>query len=123
MGGIGNIGGQLDVGYTQSDTSFKKGINKAKSVRNRRAKRKVRPHIPKMEASHQETNQKLGDGRKQGKSAQDTFTGNQYAKDALSGGQGMLGLMPKNMGALSMMGGQMGKGGSMPMLSIRRLFR
>jgi len=52
MGGIGNIGGQLDAGYTQSDTSFKKGINKAKSVRNRRAKRKIRPHIPKMEASH-----------------------------------------------------------------------
>ncbi|MEQ8171471.1 MAG: hypothetical protein ABRQ38_21465, partial [Candidatus Eremiobacterota bacterium] len=114
MGGIGNIGGQLDAGYMKSDTSFKKGIHKAKSVRNRRAKRKVRPHIPKMEASHQQTNQKLGEGRKQGHSAQDKFMGNQYAKDAMSGGKGMLGLMPKNMGALAMMGGQqMGKGGSM----------
>ena len=51
-GGMANIGKTMDTSYVKCDSEFSKGINKAKSIRNRRAKRKVEPHIPKMESSH-----------------------------------------------------------------------
>ena len=95
--GIGNVGKSLDGSFKQCDSAFKKGINKAKSIRNRKAKRKVKPHIPKLQKSHEKSNKTMKDAREQGHGAQDVFMKNQYAKDAQKGGNKLKSLMPKNM--------------------------